>query len=450
MLVIDLPSARCISFAYLFNFRVIETKSNMILNQQSSWHNNCLESDETFPGASNMERSLCLEEVLRRSQEELAWYRSLYEHIPSIYLTLDPKGIILSVNQFGAASLGYTPEVLRQMPVFELFARSHRPSLQDALATLLQPATTNTQTDWEFPLDCPQSQILWVKVVARIVSGVSEPSILMVCEDITARKSAELALLHSQQAAQAQIQEMQDLNSLKDEFLSVISQELRTPATNMKMAIQMLAIALNQDQNFLAQMSKPLEQRSKAARYLQILDNECEREINLINNFLDLQRLETGTKPLVLEKFEVKTWLEKVMRLFKTRCRHCLQELQLVIEEDLPQLACDSFSLERILVELLTNACKYSPADGQITLTAKRKFSNIEFQVTNTGVEIPPTELPRIFEKFYRIPSNDPSKQGGTGLGLTLVQKLTNYLGGSITAESDNNCTNFIIKLPVV
>jgi len=421
----------------------------MILNQQSSWHNNCLES-ETFPGASNMERSLCLEETLRRTQEELTWYRNLYEHIPSIYLTLDPKGIILSANQFGAASLGYTPSVLQQMSVFDLFARSHRPKLHDALATLLQPSTTNTKTDWEFPLDCPQSQILWVKVVARIVSGVSEPEILMVCEDITARKSAELNLLHSQQAAQAQVQEIESQNRLKDEFLSLISQELRTPATNMKMAIQMLAIALNQDQNFLAQMSKPLEQRSKATRYLQILDNECEREINLINNFLDLQRLETGAKPLVLEKFEVKIWLDKVMRLFKTRCRHCLQDLQVIIAEDLPQLACDSFSLERILIELLTNACKYSPANGQITLTVTHKFGNIEFQVTNTGVEIPATELSRIFNKFYRIPSNDPSKQGGTGLGLTLVQKLTNYLGGAITAESGNNCTCFTVKLPVV
>ena len=421
----------------------------MILNQQSSWHNNCLES-ETFPGASNMERSLCLEETLRRTQEELTWYRNLYEHIPSIYLTLDPKGIILSANQFGAASLGYTPSVLQQMSVFDLFARSHRSKLHDALATLLQPSTTNTKTDWEFPLDCPQSQILWVKVVARIVSGVSEPEILMVCEDITARKSAELNLLHSQQAAQAQVQEMESQNHLKDEFLSLISQELRTPATNMKMAIQMLAIALNQDQNFLAQMSKPLEQRSKATRYLQILDNECEREINLINNFLDLQRLETGAKPLVLEKFEIKTWLDKVMRLFKTRCRHCLQDLQVIIAEDLPQLACDSFSLERILIELLTNACKYSPANGQITLTVTHKFGNIEFQVTNTGVEIPATELSRIFNKFYRIPSNDPSKQGGTGLGLTLVQKLTNYLGGTITAESGNNCTCFTVKLPVV
>ncbi len=421
----------------------------MILNQQSSWHNNCLES-ETFPGASNMERSLCLEETLRRTQEELTWYRNLYEHIPSIYLTLDPKGIILSANQFGAASLGYTPSVLQQMSVFDLFARSHRSKLHDALASLFQPSTTNTKTDWEFPLDCPQSQILWVKVVARIVSGVSEPAILMVCEDITVRKSAELDLLHSQQAAQAQVQEIESQNRLKDEFLSLISQELRTPATNMKMAIQMLAIALNQDQNFLAQMSKPLEQRSKATRYLQILDNECEREINLINNFLDLQRLETGAKPLVLEKFEIKTWLDKVMRLFRTRCRHCLQDLQVVITEDLPQLACDSFSLERILVELLTNACKYSPANGQITVTVNHKFGNIEFQVTNTGVEIPATELSRIFDKFYRIPSNDPSKQGGTGLGLTLVQKLTNYLGGAITAESGSNCTCFTVKLPVV
>ena len=112
-------------------------------------------------------------------------------------------------------------------------------------------------------------------------------------------------------------------------------------------------------------------------------------------------------------------------------------------------MVCDPFSLERILVELLTNACKFSPPEEDIIVDVKMKSENILFQVINTGVEIHKSELPRIFDKFYRIPSYDPWKQGGTGLGLALVQKLTKHLGGVITVESGLLRTCFSVELPV-
>ncbi|MBD2197608.1 MULTISPECIES: sensor histidine kinase [Calothrix] len=270
------------------------------------------------------------------------------------------------------------------------------------------------------------------------------------CIDITERKLAEVALKHSQASVQAQLEEMEGLNRLKDEFLSTVSHELRTPLTNMKMAIQMLGIALNQEQNFMIEMAKPQAQRSKAARYYEILDNECDREINLISNFLDLQRLDTTTKPLVLETIQIQQWLWRVVELFKARNRNSSQQkLRLSVAANLPTFVCDPFSLERILIELLTNACKFSPPDAEITISAQLKTPNLQFQVINSGVEIPSSELPRIFDKFYRIPSNDPWKQGGTGLGLALVQKLTKYLGGTIEVESGSNLTCFTIQLPL-
>ncbi len=139
-----------------------------------------------------------------------------------------------------------------------------------------------------------------------------------------------------------------------------------------------------------------------------------------------------------------------MIKLFNAHNRNCYQyELQLSIDPNLTTLICDPFSLERILIELLTNACKYSPLGERITITAQLKSNNFQLQMTNFGVEIPADELPRIFDKFYRIPSNDPKKQGGTGLGLALLQKLIKHLGGSIKVESRSNCTCFTIELPV-
>jgi PAS domain S-box-containing protein len=556
----------------------------MSLNQPSSWHHSCQEQQNLAPiPPSRLELvpervsdvELCTTEIWRRTQEELFWYRNLYENIPCVYLTLDRTGIILSVNKLGANSLGYSPEELIQKPVFNLFAHSEQQRLFHALMGLFK-GMPESEANWEFRLNCPASKMQWAKVVTRILdSGKDNQQILMLFEDITTekifdrgcqenehhlrviantlpvmlwlagsegvcnflnqswidftgiskqqqefswleqvhpedkdfcqqtfesafnkrakfhiehrlkhidgeyrwilntgvpwftsggnfigyigsaiditeRKLAEISLKESQKAAQKQLEEIEKFNRLKDEFLSTVSHELRTPLTNMKMAIQMMGIALNKEHNLLLEMAKPYAERSKFARYFQILNNECEREINLINNFLDLQRLDTTTKPLVLEKIQVNEWLERVVELYKARNRNsCKHNLNLKIASNLPPLLCDPFSLERILIELLTNACKFSPPDAEIIVAAQAKFNSIQLQVSNYGVEIPASELPRIFEKFYRIPSNDPWKQGGTGLGLALVQKLTKYLGGTIEVQSGSNCTCLTVQLPL-
>ncbi len=105
--------------------------------------------------------------------------------------------------------------------------------------------------------------------------------------------------------------------------------------------------------------------------------------------------------------------------------------------------------MERTVAELLNNACKYTPPGECITVTARANKEKIQLLVSNSGVEIPSAELSHIFEKFYRVPSHDPWKQGGTGLGLALVQKLIEQLGGCIWAESGFGKTCFTIEFPL-
>lgn len=96
------------------------------------------------------------------------------------------------------------------------------------------------------------------------------------------------------------------------------------------------------------------------------------------------------------------------------------------------------------------NQLKDTPPNGQITVTAKAQSGTMQLSVSNSSTEIPASELAHIFEKFYRIPSSDPWKQGGTGLGLTLVQKLTEHLGGTIQVECDANQLTFTVRLPII
>jgi signal transduction histidine kinase len=319
------------------------------------------------------------------------------------------------------------------------------------------------------------------------------------------------------QEAQAQVQELERLNQLKDDFLSTVSHELRTPMASIKMATQMLEVALQRGEYAVAasadEMSlpnsgggrslvaapavRPLHQVSdKVDRYLKILRDECQRETNLINDLLDLARIDAGSIPLRPIPIALASWLPQISTPFTERTRSQQQKLSLVMPPELPALATDLSCLERILTELLHNACKYTPAGGEITLSvqtcrpqpivkpkstkrqtsSKRKASlelgetrpvpehsngavvttnvateppAVYFSVSNSGIEIPASECERIFDKFYRIPNGDPWKHGGTGLGLTLVKKLTERLQGNIWIESGSGLTSFILQFPL-
>ncbi|PSB25053.1 PAS domain S-box protein [Stenomitos frigidus] len=245
------------------------------------------------------------------------------------------------------------------------------------------------------------------------------------------------------QAAQAQVAALEELNQLKDDFLSTVSHELRTPMSNMKMAIHML---------------KTVSTTDRQARYLNILQSECSREIELINDLLDLQRLEASAYPVSLETVDLQACLNAIIEPFYSRTSDREQRLTVHLPTHLPVITTDKATLQRVLAELLNNACKYTSPGNAVTLTvhcdepldaALDAAPLITFTIGNQA-EIPTTELPHIFEKFYRVPNADPWKQGGTGLGLALVQRLIMQLEGAILVESSNGWTHFSIQLPLI
>lgn len=247
---------------------------------------------------------------------------------------------------------------------------------------------------------------------------------------INERQRVELVLLES-------IKELEKLNQLKDDFLSTVSHELRTPMSNMKIAIQMLKV-FQTDTN------------QQSQRYMKILQSECAREIDLIDDLLDLQRLEAASYPLSLvETVNLQEWLPSLMEPFRVRTQERQQNLQINLSPDLPPLISNRESLERILAELLNNACKYTASGGEIVLNIDYKSISATtiFTISNSE-EIPTSELPRIFKKFYRVPKADRWQQGGTGLGLALARKLVERLQGNIQVESSQGWTSFIVQLP--
>ncbi|MBT9315514.1 sensor histidine kinase [Leptothoe spongobia] len=252
------------------------------------------------------------------------------------------------------------------------------------------------------------------------------------------------------QESQTQVRELEQVNNLKDDFLSTVSHELRTPVTSMRVALQLLGVTLTQELGLEQDLTKPNAEQGRIARYYRILKEECEREISLINDLLDLQRLDVGNHELALQPIQLSEWLPALVSSFQERATSRQQKLDVTITEGLPVLRSDLSSLDRIWAELLNNACKYTPPGGEIALSVGQVTPNIlKFDLVNTGVEIPQDKLPRIFDKFYRVPSSDPWKQGGTGLGLALVQKLVHHIDGVIKVTSGDDRTCFTIELPL-
>lgn len=246
-----------------------------------------------------------------------------------------------------------------------------------------------------------------------------------------------------------QVQNLDRLNLLKDEFIGTVVHELRTPITNMKVAGQLVEAQIQRVQQALGEEIQS-DGFGKALIYLQTLKQECERETVLINNLLDLQSLESGSYPLDYHPINVESWLEDLIEPFRHRVQTRNLTLELRILDVIPPLVSSAMSLERVLNELLHNACKYTPPGETIQLLASLNTpETLELTVKNTGVEIPQSEQTRVFEKFYRVPSSDRWKQGGTGLGLALVKQLLSNLGGDIKLHCGAGETQFILHLPL-
>lgn len=302
----------------------------------------------------------------------------------------------------------------------------------------LQPTHHHT-TILSCPIQDDQSTIgeLWLFKPTLEIFDEAE---IQLVQQVANQCAIALRQAHLHQMTQKQVNELELLNRLKDDFLSTVSHELRTPIANMKMAIHLLSLYATPEQQ---------------ERYLSILKQECSRESELINDLLDLQRLEASSHQLPLDDWlDLPEVVSILVEPFQTRVQEQEQALSVRFLSTPPPLKTHRNSLERILSELLNNACKYTAKAGQIELVVSYDLANqpaekpmTTFRVRNQA-EIPAHELGRIFGKFYRVPNADPWKRGGTGLGLALVNKLVERLQGTITVESQHGWTTFTLRLP--
>jgi signal transduction histidine kinase/DNA-binding response OmpR family regulator len=243
------------------------------------------------------------------------------------------------------------------------------------------------------------------------------------------------------QQSQAQVAELARLNRLKDDFLKTISHELRSPMSSIQLAVQTLEKLLVSEE--------PKPQSAIFQRVLKIFRQSCNKQNQLVNDLLTLCYLDAQAETIVTDWIDLSTWIPEIILFFQERINNQQQKMIVEIPNNVPQVKSDPFILERILQELINNACKYTPARETISLKVIATENKIILSLQNSGIEIPSEEQKLIFERFYRIPNNDPWQYGGTGLGLYLVKKLLELIQGKISVNSQQKLTTFSIELPL-
>ena len=210
------------------------------------------------------------------------------------------------------------------------------------------------------------------------------------------------------------------VDQLKSELLSTVSHELRTPLTSLRGFVELI---LNRDY--------PAE---KQRQLLTIVNKETIRLTNLINEFLDIQRIESGRQVYSLSCVDLNAVTKDAAALFASD--GAAHSIVCRIPEDLPAVTADVDRLRQVMSNLLSNAVKFSPAGGEIVVDAHAASDVVTVSVTDHGIGIPPEAMPNLFTKFFRVDNRETRSVGGSGLGLALVKEIIEAMHGRIWVET--------------
>jgi two-component system cell cycle sensor histidine kinase PleC len=314
------------------------------------------------------------------------------------------------------------------------------PKLRELLETILPQQTTfdDYEVEHEFATIGRRIMLLNARQIEQ-ASG-KERIILLAIEDITERKEIENGLKKAHEELSALATELKRASRAKSEFLANMSHELRTPLNSIIGFSEILY-----DETF-----GPLNEKQN--RYANNVLTSGKHLLLLINQILDMAKVESGKMNLTLSSIPMKSLLYEISRLVADLVNQKKIEMLLEIAEDVPSIEADELKVKQILYNLLSNAVKFTPEGGKIGMRAKQVGSEIEIVVWDMGIGIALENMEKIFEGFFRVDTPYSRVAEGTGLGLPLSKKLVELHGGKLFVESEglNKGASVQFTLPVV
>ncbi len=233
------------------------------------------------------------------------------------------------------------------------------------------------------------------------------------------------------------ITEQTKLESARREFVANVSHELRTPITTIK--------------SYAETILDMAEEETPETGFIRVIEGEADRMTRIVTDLLTLSKLDNSTKVMEKKVFDLSELVESVVTKLKMDAGKNLIALEYNKEGDTKAFFGDRDRMEQVVTNIISNAIKYTPEGGSVFVTCGAKFTEAYIKVKDTGIGIPEKDLPRIFERFYRVDKARSRESGGTGLGLAIAKELVELHGGKITIDSrDGEGTLVTIKLPMI
>jgi PAS domain S-box-containing protein len=438
----DIPKLRTLLAQILSNSHPVEDfevdhdfpdlgRRNMMLNARR------------FPPESNDPHLvlLAIEDVTHRRQAEAATknsevrYRRLFQMAKDGILILDADtGKVIDANPFMTTLLGYSHDEFLGKELWEIGLFRDIKESRAAYEKLKEMGYVRYE---HLPLESRSGQKVEVEFVSNVYAENDHQVVQCNVRDITER--SRLQRLTEEQAAA-----LADLDHRKDEFLAMLSHELRNPLAPILNAA--LLLRLHSNRNRLLGIESPVIHQSAA-----IIERQVGQLARIVDELLEVSRITTGRIQLHQERIALSVVAENAVATVRSLIDQHKHELTVSLPTQAIWVHADAGRLEQVVVNLLTNAAKYTDPGGHVWLTLQQEGEEAVLHVRDTGVGIAPEVLPRIFDLFTQAERSLDRSQGGLGIGLALVQRLVEMHGGTVAASSAlGQGSEFVVRLPVV
>ncbi|MCS7462564.1 cell wall metabolism sensor histidine kinase WalK [Paenibacillus doosanensis] len=356
---------------------------------------------------------------MNRILEDESRLKSVLENMISGVMMIDREGKIVLLNRSAEEIVGFSSHEL-------LGKKFDEAKQQYEFTQLIQECIDSKEhIRDEMIFYYPSERILEINLSPLSVGEGEWAGVLIVLHDITA---------------------VRRLERMRSEFVANVSHELKTPIAAVKgFAETLLAGALND--------------KETARSFLQIIFDESERLNRLIGDILELSKIESKRIPLQFSPVHMHTFVANALNVMNAEAKKKSIELAMEVDEEM-YIEADEDRLRQILINLLSNGVNYTPEGGKVRVKVEPvegsygpsgDYERIQMTISDTGIGIPKKDLPRIFERFYRVDKARSRSSGGTGLGLSIVKHLVELHKGTIRVESEVGMgTKFIVELPVI
>ncbi|TVY07443.1 two-component system histidine kinase PnpS [Paenibacillus cremeus] len=355
---------------------------------------------------------------MKRISEDENRLKSVLEHMSSGVVMIDHEGKIVLLNRSAEEILGFSSQELLGKP----FDQAKQPF--EFTQMIQECIDIREHIRDEMIFYYPTERMLEINLNPVWQQNEDWAGVLIVLHDITA---------------------MRRLERMRSEFVANVSHELKTPIAAVKGFAETL-------------LAGALQDKDTARSFLQIIFDESERLNRLIGDILELSKIESKRIPLHFSPVHVQTFVTNGLHVMNTEAKKKSIELEMQVPEDI-YIEADEDRLRQILINLLSNGINYTPEGGKVKVKVEQiasgaegaELDKVRFTISDTGIGIPKKDLPRIFERFYRVDKARSRSSGGTGLGLSIVKHLVELHKGTIRVESEVGAgTKFMIELPVI